>query len=97
MNLFKVHHCEDTSYQFKYYFFCQKTIDHFQSSLAGGSNAKQDLIDKIAKLEEAKGALNKELGVVNNRIAAERETIDGMTNTLRKIEGSQVKRATKNG
>ena len=61
-----------------------------QASLAGGSNAKQDLIDKIAKLEENKSALNKELGVVNNRITAERETIDGMTTTLRKIEGSQV-------
>ena len=31
-----------------------KEVDELRASMAGGANAKQDLIDKITKLEEAK-------------------------------------------
>ena len=31
-----------------------KEVDELRASMAGGANAKQDLIDKITKLEDAK-------------------------------------------
>ncbi len=66
-----------------------KEVDEIKISLAGGSDAKQDLMDKIARLEDAKAALAKELAQVVQRHTAERETIDGLAQTMRKIESSQ--------
>eukprot|EP00095_Tigriopus_kingsejongensis_P012356 maker-scaffold198_size266703-snap-gene-1.28 protein:Tk12356 transcript:maker-scaffold198_size266703-snap-gene-1.28-mRNA-1 annotation:"myosin heavy muscle isoform x29" len=64
-------------------------VHEMKGSLSGGVNAKQDLIDKIAKIEDAKGALNKELQMVNARYNSEQENIDGLAQTMRKLESSQ--------
>jgi chromosome segregation ATPase len=47
------------------------------------------MIDKIEKLENAKAQLCKELEVVKKRAAAEQEQIDGLSQTMTKIEASQ--------
>eukprot|EP00094_Tigriopus_californicus_P010960 TCALIF_10574-PA protein Name:"Similar to Mhc Myosin heavy chain, muscle (Drosophila melanogaster)" AED:0.06 eAED:0.07 QI:131/0.8/0.63/1/0.8/0.72/11/394/1898 len=66
-----------------------KEVDEMRQSLSGGANAKQDLIDKIAKIEETKAALNKELLTVNNRFNVEQESIDGLAQIMSKLESSQ--------
>lgn len=58
-------------------------------SLAGGTNAKQDLIDKIAKVEEAKAGVNKELNGVNQRLQTEQEQIDSLSMAMRRIDSTQ--------
>ena len=49
----------------------------------------KDLIDKIAKLEDAKSSLAKELDMINKRCVVEQENMDTLTQSLRKIESSQ--------
>lgn len=66
-----------------------KEVEEMRQSLSGGANAKQDLIDKIAKIEETKAALNKELQTVNNRFNVEQENIDGLAQIMQKLESSQ--------
>ena len=60
-----------------------------RASMAGGANAKQDLIDKITKLEDARAQLSKELDATKKRHFAEQEQIDGLSQTMQKIEASQ--------
>ena len=42
-------------------------------SLAGGTNAKDELLNKISKLEDAKSALQKEVNLKNKWITEEKE------------------------
>jgi len=64
-------------------------VDEIKVSLAGGTNAKEDLLAKISKLEDIKGGLQKEINVLNNKINAEKETIEGLEESLKKTEASQ--------
>merc|ERR1719189_73634 len=64
-------------------------IDEIKVSLAGGSNAKQDLLDKISKLEDIKSGLQKEINMLNQRITNENETIEGLEEALKKTEANQ--------
>ena len=66
-----------------------KEIEEIRATLAGGTNAKQDLLDKISKLEEAKSALNKEISVIEQRVAGEDEQIEGLKQTMKKVDSVQ--------
>ena len=44
-----------------------KELDEMKISLSGGADAKQELMDKITKLEDAKAQLTKELNVTKQR------------------------------
>jgi myosin heavy chain 6/7 len=67
----------------------QTEIEEIRQSLKGGSNAKQDLLDKINKLEDIKAGLQKEIVMFNNRLNAESENIDGLSQGLQKVESTQ--------
>merc|ERR1712079_732638 len=58
-------------------------------SLAGGTNAKEDLLNKISKLEDVKAGLQKEITQLNNKINAENENIEGLQEGLKKTETTQ--------
>jgi myosin heavy chain 6/7 len=64
-------------------------IDEIKVSLAGGTNAKDDLLNKITKLEDIKGGLQKEITVINNKINGENEIIEGLAEGLKKTEANQ--------
>merc|ERR1712088_337283 len=64
-------------------------VDEIKVSLAGGTNAKEDLLSKIAKLEDIKGGLQKEINALNTKINQENETIEGLQESLKKTEASQ--------
>ena len=58
-------------------------------SLAGGTNAKDELLNKISKLEDAKSALQKEINLLNKRIAEEKENCENLVEGLKKTEATQ--------
>merc|ERR1712088_1299016 len=64
-------------------------VDEIKVSLAGGTNAKEDLLSKISKLEDIKGGLQKEINALNTKINQENETIEGLQESLKKTEASQ--------
>merc|ERR1711915_333297 len=64
-------------------------IDEIKVSLAGGTNAKEDLLNKISKLEDVKAGLQKEITQLNNKINAENENIEGLQEGLKKTETTQ--------
>merc|ERR1712168_1510177 len=64
-------------------------VDELKVSLAGGTNAKDDLVQKINKLEEIKAGLQKEINALNAKISAENENIDALNEALKKTEASQ--------
>merc|ERR1719225_310393 len=64
-------------------------VDEIKVSLAGGTNAKEDLLSKIAKLEDIKGGLQKEINALNTKINNENEQIEGLQEALKKTEASQ--------
>merc|ERR1719495_3131555 len=64
-------------------------VDEIRVSLAGGTNAKQDLLDKISKLEDIKAGLQKEINMLKQRITAEQENIEALNEALKKTEASQ--------
>merc|ERR1719489_405753 len=64
-------------------------VDEIKVSLAGGTNAKEDLLNKIAKLEDIKGGLQKEINALNKKINEENENIEGLQESLKKTEASQ--------
>merc|ERR1719402_2107906 len=64
-------------------------VEEIRVSLAGGTNAKQDLLDKISKLEDIKAGLQKEINILKQRISAENENIDALNEALKKTEASQ--------
>jgi len=64
-------------------------VDEIKVSLAGGTNAKQDLLDKITKLEDIKSGLQKEINMLNQKIANENENIEGLSEALKKTESTQ--------
>merc|ERR1711887_34932 len=64
-------------------------VDEIRTSLAGGTNAKQDLLDKIAKLEDIKAGLQKEINMLKQRISAENENIEALNEALKKTEAGQ--------
>merc|ERR1711887_23714 len=64
-------------------------VDEIRTSLAGGTNAKQDLLDKIAKLEDIKAGLQKEINMLKQRISAENENIEALGEALKKTEAGQ--------
>ena len=61
-------------------------LDEIKQSLAGGTNAKDDILNKISKMEDAKSALQKEINLLNKRIADEKESIENLTEGLKKTE-----------
>merc|ERR1711970_1312953 len=64
-------------------------VDEIKLSLAGGTNAKQDLLDKISKLEDIKAGLQKEINILKQRISAENENIEALNEALKKTEAGQ--------
>ena len=64
-------------------------VEEIRVSLTGGTNAKQDLLDKITKLEDIKSGLQKEINIINQRIGAENENIEGLNEALKKTESNQ--------
>merc|ERR1712013_854456 len=64
-------------------------VDELKVSLAGGCNAKDDLLSKINKLEEIKAGLVKEINGLNAKINAENENIEGLSEGLKKTESNQ--------
>merc|ERR1719435_47006 len=64
-------------------------VDEIKVSLAGGTNAKDDILNKITKIEDAKSALQKEINLLNKRIADEKENIENLTEGLKKTEATQ--------
>merc|ERR1712117_948133 len=64
-------------------------VDELKVSLAGGCNAKEDLLNKINKLEEIKAGLVKEINGLNAKINAEKENIEGLDEGLKKTESNQ--------
>merc|ERR1719431_762453 len=64
-------------------------VEEIRVSLAGGTNAKEDLINKINKLEDIKGSLQKEINVLNNKVANEEEVIESLQEGLKKTETNQ--------
>merc|ERR1719486_1724061 len=64
-------------------------LDEIKVSLAGGTNAKEDLLAKISKLEDIKGGLQKEINALNTKINQENENIENLQEALKKTEASQ--------
>merc|ERR1719273_2104775 len=64
-------------------------VDEIKVSLAGGVNAKEDLCNKINKLDDIKGGLQKEINQLNTKIGMENENIEGLHEGLKKTETSQ--------
>merc|ERR1719400_1844198 len=64
-------------------------IEEIKVSLAGGCNAKQDLLNKIGKLDDIKSGLMKEVNVLNGKINTENENIDALSEGLKKTESTQ--------
>ena len=64
-------------------------VDEIKVSLAGGLNAKDDLLQKIAKLDDIKAGLVKEINVLNNKINTENENIEALQEGLKKTESNQ--------
>merc|ERR1712168_1060218 len=64
-------------------------VDEIRVSLAGGTNAKEDLLNKISKLEDIKGGLQKEINILNQKISGEEEVIDNLQEGLKKTETNQ--------
>ena len=64
-------------------------LDEIKVSLAGGTNAKEDLLAKISKLEDVKGSLQKEINMLNTKINQENENIENLQEALKKTEASQ--------
>merc|ERR1719412_3101489 len=64
-------------------------VDEIKVSLAGGTNAKEDLLAKISKLEDIKGGLQKEINALNTEINQENEAIENLQEALKKTEASQ--------
>merc|ERR1712079_795536 len=64
-------------------------VDELKVSLAGGTNAKEDLLNKISKLEDIKAGLVKEINGLNTKINAEKENIEGLEEGLKKTESNQ--------
>ena len=64
-------------------------VNEIKVSLAGGTNAKEDLLSKITKLEDIKGGLQKEINALNTKINQENEQIEGLQKALKKTEASQ--------
>ncbi|QQP54482.1 Myosin heavy chain 1, partial [Caligus rogercresseyi] len=66
-----------------------KDLDEIKLSLSGGSNAKQDLLDKIAKIEEVTCDYHKEIIAAKQKALSEQEACESLTQCLKKIETSQ--------
>merc|ERR1719507_2686675 len=64
-------------------------IEEIRNTLSGGTNAKQDLINKINKVEEAKSALTKETNLITNKITGQEEQIEGLKQTMKKVDATQ--------
>ena len=64
-------------------------IEEIRNTLAGGTNAKQDLINKINKVEEAKSALTKETNMIATKITGQEELIEGLKQTMKKVDATQ--------
>merc|ERR1719192_11112 len=64
-------------------------LDEIKVSLAGGTNAKDELLNKISKLEDAKSALQKEVNLKNKRITEEKENCENLVEGLKKTEATQ--------
>merc|ERR1719422_463709 len=64
-------------------------VDEIKVSLSGGLNAKEDLLQKIAKLDDIKGGLQKEINALNGKINTENENIEALQEGLKKTETNQ--------
>merc|ERR1719500_185923 len=65
-------------------------VDEIKVSLAGGTNAKEDLLSKISKLEDIKGGLQKEITALNTKINQE-ELINKLNKEKKSITESKMK------
>merc|ERR1711915_257585 len=63
-------------------------IDEIKVSLAGGTNAKEDLLQKIAKLDDIRAGLQKEINGLNSKIAGEKN-VENIQEGLKKTEANQ--------
>ena len=71
------------------YYFVLYLIPSINKYLSGGTNAKDDILQKITIIEDANTSLQKQINVLNTRIAAENENCEGLTEGLKKTESTQ--------
>merc|ERR1719431_1046098 len=64
-------------------------LNEIKQSLAGGCNAKDDILNKIARMEDAKSSLQREINLLNIKIAAEKDNCENLQEGLKKVESSQ--------
>merc|ERR1719410_3256852 len=64
-------------------------VDEIKVSLSGGLNAKEDLLNKIQKLDDIKAGLQKEINALNTKISTENENIEALQEGLKKTESNQ--------
>uniref|UniRef100_A0A0K2T980 Myosin heavy chain 1 [Tribolium castaneum] n=1 Tax=Lepeophtheirus salmonis TaxID=72036 RepID=A0A0K2T980_LEPSM len=66
-----------------------KDLDEIRLSISGGTNAKQDILDKIARAEEITGDYHKEILAIKQRVTSEHESCESLSQSLKKIESNQ--------
>ena len=66
-----------------------KEVEEIRNTLAGGSNAKQDIIDKINRLEDQKSQLTKEIAMFTTRVAGEEEVLENLRQQMKKVDATQ--------
>merc|ERR1712079_80567 len=66
-----------------------REVEEIRITLAGGSNAKQDIIDKINRIEEQKTQLTKEINMLENRITGEEEVLESLRQQMKKVDSTQ--------
>merc|ERR1711970_116215 len=64
-------------------------VDELKVSLSGGANAKDDLVNKISKIDDIRGGLQKEINGLNTKINNENENVENIQETLKKTEANQ--------
>merc|ERR1711910_68976 len=64
-------------------------VDELKVSLSGGANAKDDLVNKISKIDDIGGGLQKEINGLNTKINNENENVENIQETLKKTEANQ--------
>merc|ERR1712079_627102 len=66
-----------------------REVEEIRITLAGGSNAKQDIIDKINRIEEQKTQLTKEINMLENRITGEEEVLESLRQQMKNVDSTQ--------
>lgn len=66
-----------------------REVDEIRTTAAGGTNAKQDLADRIARVHEAESALAKEIANYEQRTASEEAAMESLRQQMKKVDATQ--------